>query len=169
MTDRTKKIFFAATIILPILMYCVYYYGMMVRNAPYRFSDLQYIRFEYGPGDSLVNKYNSKTGEYQYATQSGKVKKLNMHLNQDDLLYLHRKAADLGFWNFPPVERGDTMSNGAKSKSLRFLMEFVYKKKTKKVIYDQDYNGDASLKDANMRLVKEVQKVLDEREKSLAK
>jgi hypothetical protein len=168
MSNRSKKIFFALSIILPILLYCVYYYGMMVKNAPYRFADLQYIRFEYGPGDSLVNKYNSKTGDYQYATKNGNIKKLNMHLTQDNLLYLHRKAADLGFWNFPAMETGDTSNaDPDKVKSLRFLMEFVYKKKTKKVLYDQSFNGDPSLKDANMRLIKEIQKVLDEREKHL--
>jgi len=166
MTDKTKKIFFAATIIVPIILYCVYYYGMMIKNAPYRFSDFQYIKFEYGLGDSLVNKYNSKTGAYQYLTRSGKLKTLTLHLTKDDQLYLHRKAADLGFWNFPAVEEGDTYQ-GKKVKSPKYMMEFVYKEKSKKVIFDQAYNGDLKLKDANMRLIKEIQTILDEREKHL--
>lgn len=167
MTDKSKKLFFAATIILPIVLYCVYYYGMMIKNAPYRFSDLQSIRFEYGLGDSLVNKYDSKTGAYQYVTRSGNLKKVNMRLTKDDMLYLHRKAADLGFWNFPAVEEGDTYQ-GKKPKSPKYLMEFVYKKKSKKVLFDQAYNGDVNLKDANLRLIKEIQTILDEREKHLA-
>ncbi len=168
MTDRTKKIFFACTIIVPILLYCGYYYGMMVKNAPYRFSDFQYLRFEYGMGDSLVNIYNSKTGEYQYRTKSGNIKNFNMKLSKDDLLYLHRKAADLGFWNFPNVEEGDT-ENGKKRITPHFLIEFVYAKKTKKVLFDEAYNGDPKLKDANVRLIKEIQKVLDDREKKTIK
>jgi len=168
MTDKSKKIFFALTIIVPILAYCFYYYGMMVKNAPYRFADFQYLRFEYGLGDSMVNKYNSKTGMYQYTTKSGKLKQMNMQLSKDNLLYLHRKAADLGFWNFPEVERGDTTGD-KKIKTLHYLIEFVYKDKTKKVFFDQDFDGDIALKDANMRLIKEIQSVLDEQEEHLAK
>jgi hypothetical protein len=168
MTDKSKKIFFALTIVVPILAYCFYYYGMMVKNAPYRFADFQYLRFEYGLNDSLVNKYNSKTGAYQYTTRSGKLKTMNMSLSKDNLLYLHRKAADLGFWNFPEVEKGDNAGD-KKMNTLHYLIEFVYKDKTKKVLFDQDYNGDPKLKDANMRLIKEIQSVLDEQEEHLAK
>ncbi|WP_345951873.1 MULTISPECIES: hypothetical protein [unclassified Mucilaginibacter] len=166
MTDKTKKIFFALTIIVPIGLYCGYYYGMMIKNAPYRFSDFQYIRFEYGLGDSLNNKFNSKTGSYQYVTQSGKVKKMNLHLTKDNLIYLHRKAADLGFWNFPAVEEGDAYQ-GKKEKTPHYLIEFAYKEKTKKVLFDQAYNGDPKLKDANQRLIKEIQKILDDREQKV--
>jgi hypothetical protein len=168
MTDKSKKVFFALTIIVPILLYCAYYYGMMIKNAPYRFSDFQYLRFEYGMGDSLVNKYNSKTGDYQYRTKSGRVQKLNMMLSKDELLYLHRKAADLGFWNFPSVEEGDSQ-NGKKQVTPHFLIEFVYAKKTKKVLFDEAYNGDPKLKDANIQLIKEIQKVLDDHEKKSGK
>jgi hypothetical protein len=168
MTDKSKKIFFALTIVVPILAYCFYYYGMMVKNAPYRFTDFQYLRFEYGLNDSLVNKYNSKTGTYQYTTKSGKLKQLNMQLSKDNLLYLHRKAADLGFWNFPEVEKS-TDPTAKEAKTLHYLIEFVYKDKTKKVLFDQDFDGDIALKDANMRLIKEIQSVLDEQEEHLAK
>ncbi|WP_295768734.1 hypothetical protein [uncultured Mucilaginibacter sp.] len=164
MTDKTRKIFFGITIVVPILLYCGYYYGMMVKNAPYRFTDFQYFRLEYGLNDSLVNKYNSKTGNYQYETTGGHIKQLNMKLSKDNLLYLHRKAADLGFWNFPEQEKGDS-----KKPAPKYLIEFVYKEKSKKVYFDQNYDGDPSLKDANMRLIKEIQKVLDEREESLVK
>jgi hypothetical protein len=167
MTDKSKKTFFALSIILPIVLYCVYYYGMMIKNAPYRFADFQYLRLEYGLNDSLVNKYNSKTGMYQYMTTKGSLKKLTLRLTKDDLLYLHRKAADLGFWNFPAVEAADT-TQGQTSASPKYLIEFVYKDKAKKVLFDQAYDGDPQLKDANIRLIKEIQKKLDEREKAFA-
>lgn len=168
MTDKAKKTFFALTIIVPILLYCFYYYGMMVKNAPYRFADFQYLRFEYGLGDSMVNKYNSKTGLYQYTTRGGNLKTVTMPLSKDNLLYLHRKAADLGFWNFPEVSKGDNPGD-KKVNTLHYLIEFVYKDKTKKVLFDQDYDGDLQLKDANLRLIKEIQSVLDEQEEHLAK
>lgn len=91
-----------------------------------------------------------------------------MPLSKDNLLYLHRKAADLGFWNFPEVSIGDITAD-KNIKTLHYLIEFVYKDKTKKVLFDQNYDGDLQLKDANMRLIKEIQGVLDEQEEHLAK
>ncbi|RYZ94477.1 MAG: hypothetical protein EOP47_27765, partial [Sphingobacteriaceae bacterium] len=89
MSLKSKKIFLALSVIVPFLFYCLYYYGMMVSNAPYKFNEFQYIVFEYGMGDSLVNKYNSKTHDYQYVNASDKLVKTKLKLNKDDLLYLH--------------------------------------------------------------------------------
>src|SRR6187402_3060585 len=130
MSNRGKKIFLILSIIVPFLMYCVYYYGMMVKNAPYKFVEFDSIVFQYGTGDSLVNKYNSKTGEYQYINKHDSLVKMHLRLTKDDLLYLHRKAADLGFWDFPSSELGDTASR-AGVKPPRYLIEFNYKRKSK--------------------------------------
>ncbi|QJD98458.1 hypothetical protein HH214_17185 [Mucilaginibacter robiniae] len=140
----------------------------MVKNAPYRFSDFQYIRLEYGEGDSLVNKYNSKTGDYQYLDSRDKLVKTNLKITRDEMLYLHRKAADLGFWNFPEVEENSAFKSTGQ-KSPHYLIEFAYKKKTKKVLFDAAYDGDPQLKDANNLLIKAIQKVLEERESQLGK
>jgi len=160
--NRTKKIFLAATVIVPFLLYCMYYYGMIIKNAPYKFAEFQSMVFKYGKGDSLVNQYNSKTGDYQYMTKSGHLVKKNIHLNKDELLYLHRKASDLGFWDFPANEQ--QLDTSIKIASPRYYMEFNYEHKSKKVMYDDAFDGDPSLKDANQRLIKEIQKVLDEAE-----
>jgi hypothetical protein len=162
MSNRFKKIFLAATVVVPFLVYCLYYYGMMVKNAPYKFADFQSIVFKYGKGDILVNQYNSKTGEYQYMTKSGELVKKHLRVSKDELLYLHRKASDLGFWNFPVNEMpADTV---AKNAAPRYMIQFNYTKKSKTVMYNDAFDGDPSLKDANQRLIKEIQKVLDEAE-----
>jgi len=161
-TDRTKKIFLAATVIVPFLLYCMYYYGMIIKNAPYKFVEFQSMVFKYGKGDTLLNQYNSKTGDYQYLTKTGHLVKKNVHLSKDELLYLHRKASDLGFWDFPANEQKRDTS--IKIASPRYYMEFNYLHKSKKVMYDDAFDGDPSLKDANQRLIKEIQKVLDEAE-----
>ncbi|WP_183560109.1 hypothetical protein [Mucilaginibacter sp. SP1R1] len=167
MTDRTKKIFFALTIILPFLLYCFYYYGMMIKNAPYRFSDFDSMSFQYGNIDSLVNKYDSKTGNYQYLDKKDSLVKMHLRLTSDDLLYLHHKAADLGFWDFPKNEQADSVQ-GKKNKSVRYIIEFKYKKKSKRVVFDSEYNGDPKLIDANKTLIKEIEQSLlaaEERQK----
>src|ERR1700761_1992597 len=97
---RLKKIFLALSLAIPFLIYCVYYYSIMIGNAPYRFSDFQSFSFQYGTGDSLINKYDSKTGDYQYLNDHDSLIKKHLKLNSNELLYLHKKAAYWGFWNF---------------------------------------------------------------------
>lgn len=160
MSSRSKKIFLVASIVVPFLFYCIYYYGMMIKNAPYKFSEFQSVQFQYGYGDSLLNKYDSKTGDYQFVNTRDSVIKMHLKLTKDDFLYLHRKAADLGFWDFPAKE----LNTETKVRSPRYLIQFNYKRKSKTVMFDAAYDGNDKLKDANERLIKEIQKVLDEAE-----
>ncbi len=141
------------SIVVPFLVYCMYYYGMMVKNAPYKFAEFESLTFKYGPGDSLVNQYNSKTGEFQYLNDRDSLVRTNVKLNKDDLLYLHRKAADLGFWNFPESMEGNREDG---SVDPRYYLEFKYQQKTKHIDFDVDYNGKPQLKDAARRLIQEV-------------
>ena len=163
MSNKAKKIFLLLSITVPFFLYCVYYYGMMVKNAPYKFVEFDSIVFQYGDRDSMLNKYNSKTGDYQYINKHDSIVKMHLRLTKDDLLYLHRKAADLGFWDFPSSEIGDTVK-GAGPKPPRYYIEFNYKRKSKKVIYDANFAGDPRLKDANERLIHEITNVLNEEE-----
>jgi hypothetical protein len=163
MSKSLKKIFLAISIALPFLIYCVYYYGMMIKNAPYKFSEFEYVVFQYGNGDSLVNKYDSRTGDYQYLNARDSLIKKHLHLRSDDFLLMHRAAADMGFWNFPAVEVNDSIKKKGVV-SPHYFIEFGYKRKTKKVLYDAAFDGDPKLKDANDELIKQIQKVLDDAE-----
>src|SRR3954463_6376204 len=167
MSNKGKKIFLLLSIVVPFLFYCVYYYGMMVKNAPYKFAEFDSIVFQYGNRDSLLNKYNSKTGDYQYINTHDSLVKMHLRLTNDDLLYLHRKAADLGFWDFPSSELAD--STKGKNKSIRYIIEFKYKKKSKRVVYDSGFVGDIRLIDANKTLIKEIQQSLYTAEERLKK
>ena len=160
MNTRSKKIFLIMSIVVPFLLYCIYYYGMMIKNAPYKFSEFQSIHFEYGYGDTLNNIYDSKTGEYQFVNRRDSIVKINLKLSKDDLLYLHRKAADLGFWDFPANE----LNPDVKGRVPRYVIQFNYLRKTKKVMYDASYNGAEKLKDANDRLIIEIKKILSDAE-----
>lgn len=155
MSDRGKRIFLAICIVVPFLVYCVYYYGIMIKNAPYKFSELESITLKYGLGDSLVNRYNSKTGEYQYINDQDSLVKTNVKLSKDDLLYLHRKAAELGFWNFPENVRSQP---GPSSTPLvpHYYLEFSYQRKSKKIDFDLKYVGDPKLLNAAKTLVETV-------------
>lgn len=162
MISKRRKAFLVACITIPFLLYSVYYYAIMIKNAPYKFAEFDHITFQYGTGDSLLNKYSSLTGQYQYVTVHDSLVKMHLHLSHNDLLYLHRKAAYLGFWDFPTQELGDTSARKSGSKVPRYIIEFGYKRKTKRVVYDADFNGNPKLKDANEQLIKEIQGILND-------
>lgn len=162
---KSKKIFIILSVTVPFLLYCLYYYGMMVKNAPYKFSEFQYMQIEFGYRDSLLNKYDSKTGDYQYLNRKDSVVKMKMHLTNDDLLYLHRKAADLGYWDFPAKE----LSEDSTVHAPRYIITFSYKRKTKRIVFDANYNGPEKLVDANERLIKEIKSKLSEAQDRLKK
>lgn len=161
MSERGKKIFLAICIITPFLLYCVYYYSIMVKNAPYRFSDFESITFKYGLGDSLINQYNSKTGDYQYVDSRDSLIKVKVRLRKDDLLYLHRKAAELGFWNFPDEISGEDMP-GRSLNSPHYYIEYKYKDKTKHILYDAQNSENPKLNDAAKSLITEISNMIND-------
>ncbi|MGV3703864.1 MAG: hypothetical protein ACO1NU_00680 [Arcticibacter sp.] len=158
MKDKGKKIFLAASIVVPFLLYCGYYYGMMIKNAPYKFSEFETLTFEYGTGDTLLNQFDSKTQHYQYVDKRDSVVRGKLKLSKDDLLYLHRKAADYGYWDFPSNMTADARKPG----SPRYHIKFQYQRKTKEVYFDLDYNGNPKLKDAVRLLIETINKTMDE-------
>ena len=164
MTDRFKRNFLGTCIIVPFVGYCVFYYAHVIRVAPYKFTEFESFQFQYGPGDSLVNKFDSKTGDYQYVNAKDSLIKTKLHLTQTELSYLHHKVADLGFWDFPEDQMVKDTLDGAGHKPLHYYIAFNYKRKSKKVNYDQEYNGPQKLVEADGIVIKEIQKVLDEAE-----
>jgi len=140
----------------------VQYYGQIFKPSPYDFSEFKSIVFKYGEGDSLVNQYNSATGEYQYLNRQNILVKTRLYLTHNDLLYLHRKAAEVGFWDFPAklLNTDTTNTNGAKP--FEYRIELNYQHKTKTVLFDANYNGSPQLADANRLLIQEIQSVISE-------
>jgi hypothetical protein len=135
----------------------------MIKNAPYKFTEFKSFVIQYGTSDSLLNKYDSKTGNYQYLNKKDSLIKTNLLLKSSELLFLHRKAAELGFWDFPSDERGDSTKYKGE-KPTRYYIEFNYQRKSKKVLFDESFNGDAKLKDANENLKDEILHVLADAE-----
>ncbi|MEY3678342.1 MAG: hypothetical protein RI924_483 [Bacteroidota bacterium] len=161
MTDKQKRIFLAICITVPFILYCVYYYGIMIKNAPYKFSEMESITLKYGLGDSLVNQYDSKTGVYQYVNEQDSLVQSNVKLTKDDLLYLHRKAVDMGFWNFP----ADMTAKERKYPNApRYYLEFNYERKSKAVYFDLDYQGNEKLQEAAKILIETVSKTINDAE-----
>lgn len=166
MSNKQKKIFLALSVIVPFLIYCFYYYGHMVKNAPYKFSEFESFTFKYGLGDDLNNQYDSKTGMYQYVNDKDSLVQKKVKLSKDDLLVLHRRAAQLGFWDFP----SEIINTGNTDKKIpHYVLEFNYQRKSKKVIFGLDYSGDPKLKDAIRRLIEEISNTINDASDRLPK
>jgi hypothetical protein len=163
MSDRGKKIFLLVCIIVPFIVYCVYYYSIMIRNAPYKFAEFESIHFSYGLGDSLVNRFDSKTGDYQYVNTRDSLVKKHVKLTKDDLLYLHRKAVDMGFWNMPEKLSGEGKP-GYNKNAPHYYLEFNYQRKSKHVLFDTEYIQNDKIKDAIRQLIDEVSKTINDAE-----
>lgn len=80
---------------------------------------------------------------------------------KDDLLYLHRKAAENGFWNFPEVLE-NTSAKNQKVNSPHYYIEYKYKDKTKHVLYDAAYTDNPKLGDAAKQLSKEISSMIND-------
>jgi len=151
----------AFCVIVPFLMYCVYYYSGMVKNAPYRFADFESIVFKYGEPDHMLNEYNSANNHYQYLNKKDSLIVDTLILRKDDLLYLHRKAQELGFWNLPDEMLGTAALEGKKNSQVpRYYLAFKYKEKTKVVTMDADFVGNEKMRDAAKSVIDEVNKTL---------
>lgn len=148
MSNKAKSIFLGLCIIGSFLIYCVYYYSNMLKNAPFRFSDFESIEITYGTPDEMLNNYNTKTQEFQYLTKEDSLIRTTLNMRDDDLLYLHRKAQELGFWNVD-----DDMTTARQDAEdgqdvPRYILKYTYKEKSKEVTLDADYPGNPKMKDA---------------------
>lgn len=162
MSDKSKRIFLAICIIVPFIIYCVVYYSSMIKNAPFRFADFESIEITYGTESEMVNTFNSKTGAYQYLTVDNKLVKDTIKMRKDDLLYLHRKAQELGFWN---VDDNMTNANRDSSKNQevpRYILKYTYKDKSKEVTLDADFAGPDKMKSAAKSTVDAVMTMIAE-------
>ncbi|KQS32241.1 hypothetical protein [Pedobacter sp. Leaf194] len=166
MSTRGKKIFLALTIIVPMIIYCYIYYKPIIQNAPFRKNDFVSMTYKWGIKDTLENQYDSKTGAYQYLNSQDSTIKKTIFLNNDDILYMHGKANEIGLWNFP-----DTIGKkSAKSITVpRYDMLFKYKEKSKHVVIYGDFDGNPKLLDAAMQMRKVIEETINQAEKRSGK
>jgi len=161
MSDKKKKIFLFAIIIGSFLIYSLIYYVHVFNNAPYNFKEFKSFVFRYGTRDKMMNYYNSTTGEYNYLNKKDSLIKSHLLLTNADLDSLHKNARNLGFWDFPETElSADTTSDRSKDVP-RYSIQFNYKRKSKHVLFDANYNGAAKLVDANKDMIKKITDILN--------
>lgn len=159
-SDRSKRIFLGVCIIVPFFLYCFYYYSIRLGNAPYRYTDFESIVLKYGENGELVNHFDSSTGVFQYLDARDSLIIDTIRFKEDDKLYLHRKAADLGFWN---VDDDMTMplDTAANAKPVpRYFLQYNYKEKSKTITLDANFDGHPKMVGAAKSVIDEVRRVM---------
>ena len=166
MSDRAKKIFLGLTVIVPFVIYCVVYYIPIFKNAPFKLPDFVSVQYSWGVNDTLENHYNSLTGEYQYISSRDSVIKKKFFLNDDNVIYLHSKARELGLWNFP-----DTLGEKSlTSKQIpRYVIQFNYKNKSKRVVIYENFDGNPKLVGAEVGVRKALEETINMAERRSGK
>src|SRR5690606_4313582 len=124
------------------------------------FSDFESIEITYGYPDSMLNFYNSKSHEYNYLTKDSQLIKDTLKLRKDDLLYLHRKAQELGFWNLPAEMTVDLALRKPNERKPRYRLTYTYKEKSKTVTFDPDFSGPTKMIEAARTTIDEVTRML---------
>jgi hypothetical protein len=112
----------------------------------------------------MVNYYNSATGEYNYLNKQDSLIKTHLQLTTAELDSLHKNASNLGFWDFPDQELNDSTAASVNNMAPRYFIKFNYKRKSKEVTYDANFNGPAKLVEANKAMVAKILDVLDNAE-----
>jgi hypothetical protein len=168
MSNRGKKIFIIVSIVIPFLIYCVIYYTPMLKNAPFKSAEFISLNYKWGVGKTLDNSYDSATGEYQYLNAKDSLIKTNVKLRKDDIIYLHNKATQIGFWNFPELIANKTVDT-TNARVLRYELEFKYKRVSKKVIYLSDYKEIPKLRDLAVQMKTLVEQTINSAEQRYGK
>lgn len=158
MSDKAKKIFLGLTVVVPFIIYCVFYYIPIFKNAPFRLNDFVSVQYSWGVKDSLENHYDSVTGVYQYVNNRDSIIRKKFFLNHDNVIYLHSKAREMGLWNFP-----DTLGEKSPlSKQIpRYVVVFNYKGKSKKVVMYANFDGNPKLVGAAVGVRKAIEETIN--------
>ncbi len=163
MTSRGKKIFLACSIIVPFLIYSLVYYMPIIRNAPFKAKDFVSFEYKWGVGKQLANSYNSATGEYRYVNEADSLFIKKVILNTKDFKYLDSNADEQGFWNLPNIV-ANNQADVNNPNILRYYMKFNYQKKTKKVTFLANFDGNVRMKKAASAMQKIIEQLINDAE-----
>jgi hypothetical protein len=169
MTDKKKKTILFVIILGSFFIYSLIYYAHVFNNAPYNFKEFKSFIIRYGTRDKMVNYYSSTTGEYDYLNKSDSLVKMHLQLTKADLDSLHTYARNLGFWDFPSQELSADTTSDASKNIPRYNIQFNYKRKSKHVVFDANYQGPSKLVDANKDMIKKITDVLSNAQERQAK
>lgn len=155
-----KNFSLVATVATIVITSIVGYYIIGLKKAPYEVANFESFTFKWGVGDSLENFYSSANGDYQYLNHRDSLIRTHIKLRANDIILIHNKINEFGFWNFPNTI-GKPSSN---PKAVVYELQFNYTEKSKKLVIYSDFDENPQLLDSAMQIKNIVQRTIDEAE-----
>jgi hypothetical protein len=149
-----------ATIAVILITTIVGYYVIGLKKAPYPVSSMQHFTFKWGTAVELENTYASADGAYHYLDNRDSLIKKEVKLRANDMIFIHNKANELGFWKLPNVIGKPSLP----TKSPTYELAFYYKEKQKKMTVYSGFDENPQLLDSAMQIIQIVQQTIDQAE-----
>ncbi len=162
MLSRIKKnISFIATVVVIIIISIAGYFVINKQKGPFSASELVSMEYKWGLGDSLVNAYNSASGNYQYLDNRDSLIRKKLKLRANNIIFIHSKANELDLWTLPNVIANKN-ANLKTDQTLRYEIIFNYETKVKKIVFLTNYDEDMGVLDRVSQLQKTIKSTIDE-------
>lgn len=155
-----KNLSLIATVAVILITATVGYYVIGLKKAPYEVANFESFTYKWGTEGRLDNSYSSATGDYSYLNNSDSLIKTNVKLRANEIIFIHNKINELGFWKL----QAKIGSQKANSKAPFYELQFNYKEKSKKLVVYSDFDQQPQLLDSAMQIMTMVQRVIDEAE-----
>jgi hypothetical protein len=158
-----KNISLIFTLVIIVIAGIGGYYLINLKKGPYPASDLLSISYKWGVGDTLVNSYDSATGNYQYLDNRDSLIQTKLKLKANNFIFLHSKANEAELWKLPDIIANPN-ENHQSSQVLRYEIIFKYTEKSKKIIFMTDYNEDLAVAKSVAQIQSAIAQTLNEME-----
>lgn len=150
MSPRFKKIYLFVMVVVPFLVYCGYYYGEMIRKAPFKFEDFQTIKVDFiAPGGREAHIDIAK-GTVDYLLPGRGSVKDTISFSSDELQEFHRILYTNNFFEMPHEMQNE---GSADSTTGVYTIDAIYERKQYKVAYETNYRGERRYKDKIERII----------------
>ena len=156
-----KNLSLIATVIIIFTIAIGGYYFINLGKGRYGAADFVSITYKWGIGDTLINSYDSETGNYQFLDNRDSLIKTNVKLRANNIIFIHSKANELNLWELPNVIANKN-ANLKSDKILRYEITFIYEKERKKIIYLVNYDENPTIALAADELQKMIKQTIDE-------
>ena len=154
-TDK-RKFFVVLMIVVPFIAYSTYYYAIIIKDAPFKSAEFEYLEFKKFKNGELREYINTKTGEYTFYTTKDSLVHHQITFSNASLHEMHMTMMDILFWNIETVSGDSTMKT--LKKIPLYYVKAVYKHKSKTVWYQQYYFENMKLDNRMAQLIRTIEK-----------
>ncbi len=150
-----KSILFISLI---IILSGLGYVGYNLKRNPYPVSEFQGLSMRWGNTNGKQNSFDSQKGLYQFYDSRDSLFELPLKWKNNEIIYVHNKLFDMGFWNLP-----EELGRADSSQHQFFVdIQLKYKNKQKALKFYSDYEAKGGELDSAQAINQMLQKVLQE-------